>query len=111
MQTVTFILFPQMMASAISLPLEMLNAADNIYRSQARHKTPLHIQFAAQRLDKIATSSGFYILPDTLLCDVQPSDLLIIPGLWRNPLSTLQKNEKLLRGYKITRNTIKIFVR
>ncbi len=96
MQSVTFLLFPQMMASSISLPLEMLNAADNIHRATHRHSKHLKIQFAAQRLDKIRTSSGFYILPDTLLVDVKPSDLLVIPGLWRNPFTTLKRNTHLV---------------
>lgn len=96
MQSVTFLLFPHMMASSISLPLEMLNAADNIQRVSNRHAKRLKIQLAAERLDKIRTSSGFYILPDTLLCDVKPSDLLVIPGLWRNPFTTLEQNAHLI---------------
>lgn len=95
MKTITFLLFPHMMASSISLPLEMLNAADNMRKSLNRHSPSLKIQLAAERLDKIPTSSGFYILPDTLLQDVKPSDLLLIPGLWRNPLVTLKKSAKI----------------
>lgn len=91
MQTVTFLLFPDIMASSISLPLEMLNAADNIRRSADRIKDKLQIQIASPRLDKVMTSSGFYILPDTLLQDVKPSDLLLVPGLWRNPFTHLKR--------------------
>lgn len=91
MRTVTFLLFPDIMASSISLPLEMLNAADNIRRSSGKSKSKLHIQIASPRLDKVMTCSGFYILPDTLLQDVKPSDLLLIPGLWRNPFTHLKR--------------------
>src|SRR5690554_4126881 len=100
MQSVTFLLFPHMMASSISLPLEMLNAADNIQRVNNRHAQRLKIQLAAERLDKIRTSSGFYILPDTLLEDVKPSNLLVIPGLWRNPFATLQQNLSIVEWLK-----------
>lgn len=100
MQTVTFLLFPHIMASSISLPLEMLNAADNIRRSSERNKSSLRIQIASSRLDKVMTSSGFYILPDTLLEDVKPSDLLLVPGLWRNPFTTLQQQLSLCTWLK-----------
>lgn len=97
MQTVTFLLFPHIMASSISLPLEMLNAADNIRRTQNRHAPRLHIQLAAETAQAVPTSGGLQILPDTLFSDVQPGDLLVIPGLWRNPFATLQHNTALSR--------------
>lgn len=100
MQIVTFLLFPHIMASSISLPLEMLNAADNIRRSSQRSKGKLKIQIASARLDKVKVSSGFYILPDTLLCDVKPSDLLLVPGLWRNPFSTLKQQQSMVNWLK-----------
>lgn len=100
MQTVTFLLFPHIMASSISLPMEMLNAADNIRRSSERLSSGLTIQIASPRLDKVMTSSGFYILPDTLLQDVKPSDLLLVPGLWRNPLASLQRHQVVVEWLK-----------
>jgi transcriptional regulator GlxA family with amidase domain len=92
MQKVTFLIFPNIMASSISLPLEMLNAADDIWRSQSRNNHSLQIHLAAQTLEPVTTSGGLKIIPDTLLKDISQTDLLIIPGLWRNPINTLKNN-------------------
>lgn len=92
MQNVTFLLLPHIMASSISLPLEMLNAADNIRRAARRSAPRLHIRLAAEQLQPVQTSGGISIVPDTRLCDVNSCDLLVIPGLWRNPFATVQHN-------------------
>ena len=92
------------MASSLSLPLEMLNAADNIRRSQTRNNERLTIKLAAQKLEPITTSGGIKILPDTLLKDIKTTDLLIIPALWRNPISTLKKNITICEWIKQTAN-------
>jgi transcriptional regulator GlxA family with amidase domain len=92
MRIVTFLVFPNIMASSISLPQEMLNAADEIWRSQSRNNKSVKIQLAAQTLDPVTTSGGLKILPDTLINDITHTDLLIIPALWRNPINTLGQN-------------------
>ncbi len=92
MHHVTFLLFPNIMASSLSLPLEMLNAADNIRRSQSKNNEQLTIKLAAQELKPIITSGGISILPDTLLKDIKSTDLIIVPALWRNPIHTLKQN-------------------
>lgn len=96
MLRVSFLLFPDMMASGISLPLEMLNAADNIRRAQRHSKKALQIHLAAESLAPIPTSGGLHILPDTLLSELEAGDLLVIPGLWRNPFTTLQQNHNIV---------------
>lgn len=92
MKHVTFLIFPNIMASSITLPLEMLNAADEIWRSQSKNNQPLAIKLAAQSLEPVITSGGLKIIPDTLIDDISQTDLLIIPALWRNPINTLIQN-------------------
>lgn len=104
MQHVTFLLFPNIMASSISLPLEMLNAADNIRRSQTRNSEQLSVKLAAEKLEPVTTSGGIKIMPDTLLKDIKTTDLLIIPALWRNPITTLKKNIAICEWIRKTAN-------
>ena len=100
MQKVTFLLLPHAMASSISLPMEMLNAADNIQRARTRQRSQLSISLACDTLQPVTTSSGMKILPDTLLENVGESDLLVIPGLWRHPLYTLKQNRGVVDWLK-----------
>ncbi len=95
MQNVTFLLFPNIMASSISLPVEMLNAADNIRRTEGRISKKLTVNMAAQNLNPILTSGGLSVVPNSLLSDIDKTDLIIIPALWRNPLTTLEQNSAI----------------
>jgi transcriptional regulator GlxA family with amidase domain len=92
MKHITFVLFPNIMSSSISLPLEMLNAADSIQRSQSKNKEGLTIALAAESLVPIETSGGLLIKPNSLLANIKQTDLLIIPALWRNPLHAIRNN-------------------
>ena len=91
MQNAVFLLFDGIMASSITLPLEMLNAADNIRRTQNRGSMPLSITLAGVDTRPVRTSSGIPLLPQCRLDDIADSDLLVIPGLWRNPLQLVKR--------------------
>jgi len=79
-----------MMASSISLPLEMLNAANNIYRSQNKNRESLRIEFASTQTGEIQTSSGFPIYANKAIDEIHKTDLVIIPALWRNPIPQIK---------------------
>ena len=92
MINISFILLPNIMASSISLPLEMLNAADNIQRTQQKNDRPLSIQLAGKNLNPVNTNGGLSLVPNCSVEDIVDTDLLLIPALWRNPLITLKRN-------------------
>ncbi len=108
MINVSFILLPNIMASSISLPLEMLNAADNIQRAQNKNAIPIKIDLAGETLDSVDSSGGLPIAPNCCIDDLEDMDLLLIPALWRNPLHTLQRNRWLvewLRSQNFSKKT------
>lgn len=96
MSTITFLLCDRMLATSTTLPIEMLQTAEGAALSKDRHKSPLKIQTAAINKDPITTSSGFTVTPQMSLADVGPTDLIYIPGLWRNPRTVLRKNRALI---------------
>lgn len=100
MQRVVIALYPSALASSITLPMELLRAADNIQRSQSRQdglrRKELHIEIASDRLDNVETSSGLILKPTTTFDDITSADLLVLPAMWRNPLPTLRRQQKLM---------------
>jgi transcriptional regulator GlxA family with amidase domain len=84
-----------MLATSTTLPIEMLQTAEGAALSESRHKAPLRISRAAATLDPVATSSGFLLQPDTVLEDIEQTDLIYIPGLWRNPRTVIRKNKAM----------------
>ncbi|NRB42647.1 MAG: helix-turn-helix domain-containing protein [Pseudomonadales bacterium] len=104
MKTLSILLFPNIMASSVSLPIEMFNAADNIQRGQDRRHQAIKINLVGQTLEPVTTSGGLKLCPSCNLEDnkeeIANSDWIIIPALWRNPLTTLKRNNWLTQWLK-----------
>ena len=59
MLKVVFFLYPQVLTTSISLPIEMLNAADNLFRlnpqrAEQRGQAPIKIDLAALSLEPVS---------------------------------------------------------
>jgi len=74
----------------------MLNAANELARSRNRKLAPLQIELAAVTPGPVTTAAGLSINSTTALQDIEHTDLVIIPALWRNPLRALRSNRGLL---------------
>ena len=94
--TVTFILCDQMLATSTTLPIEMLQSAEGAARGMSRTAMRIKIQTAALSTEAITTSSGFKLQPTIALSDIKQSDLVFIPGLWRNPRKIIEKNQAIV---------------
>lgn len=100
MQRVIIALYPSVLASSISLPMELLRAADNIQQARSSklgiRKGNLAIDIASETMDSIETSSGLILKPTITYDQIQSFDMLILPAMWRNPLPALRKQRQLI---------------
>ncbi len=80
------VLYPQSLATSITLPMEILQAASQMARVRDRDASRVRFLLAAPGRDDIALGSGIVLKPDIALRDLPPLDLLLLPALWRNPL-------------------------
>ena len=87
-------LVPRMIATSITLPLEMLEAACT-YCDLADHKT-LKIILCAETLSPVKTTGGLMLMPDTCYNDTGQADLILVPALWRNPIPQVRRNTPLI---------------
>ncbi len=94
--TVAFLLYEHALASSLSLPAEMLSAADNLNRSRKGRPTKLIVKLANQDDDTIAHSGGILIQPNCHYRDLDNIDLVILPAMWRNPLPVVRRNQDVL---------------
>lgn len=82
--------------------MEMLTAADNLVRarspqSKSTRTTPLRCALVgAEDAHEITTATGLTLKLSGKATDIVATDLLIIPALWRNPLTTLRRYSALL---------------
>lgn len=73
-----------MLSTSISLPLEMIQAG--VTYSRLRHQHPgVEVCFCAEQLNPIISMSGIPLTPEVTFSETGPGDLVIVPGLWRNP--------------------------
>ncbi|MDY0007011.1 MAG: DJ-1/PfpI family protein, partial [Spongiibacteraceae bacterium] len=95
MVSITLLALPNALAGSLTLPLEMLNAGASLARSQ-RRDGDFHWQMASLDGLPVTTASGLKLQPDLRADQVEHTDLLLVPTLWRNPLSTLRRCRPLL---------------
>ncbi len=96
MPHITLLALPTALASSLSLPMEMLLAADNAARSARRPTAALQYDLVGPGGDEISTASGLTLKLSGEPSSIQHTDLLIVPALWRNPLTTLRQQRELL---------------
>lgn len=108
---VVFLICDQALNTSVSLPLELLQAAQTFLRAQKlskTHNTPIDNEKVGRRetgnLQTVdisiasidgkskRTHSGLWIEADCKLEDIHNMDLLFIPALWRNPFPVVAKN-------------------
>lgn len=90
MKHITIIAIPKALGSSITIPLEMLNAANDIARCRRQKNKLVTIELASGTDQKhIKLNGGLAIECQTTLKKVKKSDLVFIPGVWGNPRPSL----------------------
>ncbi|MEH6557071.1 MAG: helix-turn-helix domain-containing protein [Oceanicoccus sp.] len=96
MQHISLLALPSCLTTSISLPLEILNAANELARIRNRKQAPLVIDIIGKNVGPITTAGGLSIMSTATPADIKQTDLLILPSLWRNPIATLRQHQWLL---------------
>ena len=94
---IALLLYDHMLATSVSLPVEMLRAGEAVALQENRHAPRLSIQMVAESIKPISTRALLKLLPDTDIDHAQQPDFAFIPSLWRNPRPTIAKQPKMLQ--------------
>ncbi|MEX2335386.1 MAG: helix-turn-helix domain-containing protein [Pseudohongiella sp.] len=92
MKLISILALPQALASSMAIPLEMISAADTIYRlrhHQRSSSVSLHI--VAEKIDSMTVSGGMGITPSARLSDTPACELIFVPALWGNPRAAVMQ--------------------
>lgn len=89
MHTVAAVLYPQALATSITLPMEILQAASQMARVGDRAAAKVRFLLAAPDCQPLTLGSGIVLNPDIALVDLPPLNLLLLPAIWRNPLAAV----------------------
>ena len=90
MYTAAAVLYPDALATSITLPMEILQAASQMASVGTRGKPQARFLLTAPEGKMTRLGSGIAIKPDVAFSDLPPLDLLLLPAIWRNPLPTVR---------------------
>lgn len=97
MKHVTIIAVPGALGSTITIPLEMLSAANDIARSRRQLDKLVRLELASGvDTSDLALSGGMRIQCQSTLQNIGSSDLVFIPGVWGNPRSSLPRLKPMM---------------
>ncbi|MGB2741171.1 MAG: helix-turn-helix domain-containing protein [Cognaticolwellia sp.] len=94
---IALMLYDHMLATSVSLPVEMLRAGEAVALQENRYAPRLSIQMVAESIKPVSTRSLIKLMPDTDIMHAQRPDFAFIPSLWRNPRPTIAKQPKMLQ--------------
>ncbi|GAB3270872.1 GlxA family transcriptional regulator [Parahaliea aestuarii] len=90
MYTAAAALYPDALASSVTLPMEILQAASQMASVGERGRAQARFLLTAPDTTPLRLASGIQLSPDIAFDQLPPLDLLILPAIWRNPLPTLK---------------------
>ena len=95
---ITILVFPHLLTTSLTLPIEMLRAGEAFAKSHYDENTfrGLNITLAAANTLPIANRTGLAVVPDCAVSKAPHSDLIIVPGIWRNPRPVVRKSLSLV---------------
>ncbi|RDH43589.1 GlxA family transcriptional regulator [Zooshikella ganghwensis] len=94
---ITVLALPHMLGTSITLPMEILHAANaNLVASHHRQNL-FKVTLAGQTVAPITITGGLTITPQTSIELIDKTDCIVIPGLWRNPQRSLRKLQPLIQ--------------
>lgn len=90
MYTVAALVYPDALASSLTLPMEILTAASQTAYGANRNVRPLSFLLASEAPGPLTLASGLTLHATVSRDALPPLDLLILPAIWRTPLPTLR---------------------
>ncbi|MEM5551817.1 helix-turn-helix domain-containing protein [Pseudoalteromonas sp. NEC-BIFX-2020_002] len=96
---ISILVYQHLLITSLTLPIEMLRAGEAFAKShlQSIPFRPLTINLIAENTQPIKNRSGLAILPDDTHLTAPHSDLIIVPGIWRNPRPVVRANNQLVK--------------
>ena len=95
MKHITILAIPGALGSTISIPLEMLSAANDIARARRQRELLIEISVSSPEAGPVVLAGGLRVDPASDLEAIDQTDLIFVPGLWGNPARYLAHHPQL----------------
>ncbi len=97
MYTAAAILYPRALATSVTLPMEILQAASQMASVGKRGSPQVRFMLAGRDRRQVRLGSGIALQPDVEFAELPALDLLLLPAIWRNPLPAVRSEQGWLQ--------------
>jgi transcriptional regulator GlxA family with amidase domain len=97
MHTAAAVLYPQALATSVTLPMEILQAASQQASVGKRGAAQVRFMLAGPERKQVKLGTGVMLKPDMTFDRLPPLDFLLLPAIWRNPLPAVNAARPWLR--------------
>ncbi|KTF18306.1 GlxA family transcriptional regulator [Pseudoalteromonas sp. H105] len=96
---ISLLVYQHLLITSLTLPIEMLKAGEAFARSHLAKDEfrPLELYLVGEHQCPIQNRTGLSIIPDCTFESAPKSDLIIVPGIWRNPRPVVRENSGLVK--------------
>lgn len=96
MKHISLIVIPGALGSAITIPLEMCTAANDIARARKQAEKMCRLELVGTENLRCMLTGNLSLDCHKLLSEIKHTDLVFVPAVWRNPRLAVQRNAPLL---------------
>ena len=101
MKHISLLVIPGALGSAITIPLEMCTAANDIARARKQANKMCSVELVATEDLNCKLTGNLSLECHKLLSAVKRTDLVFVPAVWRRPRLAVQHNTPLLSWLKV----------
>ena len=96
MKHISIVVVPRALGSAITIPLEMLSAANDVAIASKRKSLVCKLELVAASELNCKLTGGMPISCHRSISEISHSDLIFIPGVWRKPKQAVAEHPRLI---------------
>lgn len=96
MKHISIIAIPRALGSSITIPLEMLTAANDLAKAKRKLDSIIKIELIGVDDPSPSLVGDLNIHCHRLIGEVASTDLIFVPGVWRKPMQAAKDNQQLI---------------
>lgn len=96
MKQIAIVVVPRALGSAITIPLEMLSAANDVARASKRADLVCNLELVAEEELLCTLAGGMEMHCQKTIAHQRQYDLIFVPGVWRKPKLAVAKHPRLV---------------
>ncbi len=100
MKHISIIVVSRALGSSITIPLEMLNAANDLALAKNQKNKVNNIELLGSGNSAFTLAGGMTVHCERQLQDIAETDLIFLPAIWRKPRQAVEENAALVQWVK-----------